>query len=119
LGYVRLNDDAIWATRIEGDDSLRKHLLDLPAGASVELEVDGTVGTWVKMKDGKDGRPTAGIRPVGPMRDTWRAMQARRGEFLRIRRAANVASSLREMRSLFEEWDTPEDEEAFGDLPLR
>jgi hypothetical protein len=122
VGYVRLNDDAIWASRIEGDDVLRAQILTLAAGESIELEVDGNVGTWVRMRDGRDGRPTFGLRPVGPMRDIWKSMQARRGEVLKVRRAVR-GGDLNYLRmiqqSLAEEWDSPEDDEAYRDLPLR
>jgi hypothetical protein len=120
MGYVRLNDDAIWASRIEGDEILRRQLLGLSPGESVELEVDGIIGTWVKMKDGRDGRPTPGIRPIGPMKDRWRSMQSRRGEAITIRRPVRDASYLRMIQMMLsEEWDSPEDDEAYRDLPLR
>jgi hypothetical protein len=119
MGYVRLNADAIWASRIEGDDVLRTQILALPPGEAIELEVDGTVGTWVKMKDGRDGRPTPGLRPVGPMKDLWKSMQARRGEVLKIRRAVR-GGDLNYLRmiqqTLAEEWDSPQDDEAYRDL---
>jgi len=122
MGFVRLNDDAIWASRIEGDDVLRAKILALAPGEPIELEVDGKVGTWVKMRDGRDGRPTSGLRPVGPMRDVWKSMQHRRGEALAIRRVKldDGLDYLRMMQqNLAEEWDTPEDDEAYRDLPLR
>ena len=53
-------------------------------GAVIRLEVDGVPGTWVKMDDGKDGRPTPGIRPVGSYRDQWHKLQERRGDIVSL-----------------------------------
>lgn len=117
MAHVRLNDDAIWVRGIEGDATLREHLLALSPGETTELEVDGIVGTWERMRDGRDGRPTKGIRPVGPMRQAWKAMQSRRGELLPVRRVARVDPYLALVQStLEEEWNSPEDDEAFRDL---
>lgn len=116
MGYVRLNDDAIWVTRIEGDATLRSRLSELPAGRIVELEVAGVAGLWEKMRQGRDGRPTPGIKPIGAMRDTWKEMQSRRGEIVEIREIALSDVGLASLRPYFSEWESPEDEEAFRDL---
>ena len=119
MGYVRLNDDAIWVRRIEGDKALREEILALPGGVRIELEVDGVTGTWEKMKDGKDGRPTNGLRPIGPMRDVWKSMQARRGDWLEIRKMVCIDPYLMMVESTLTEWNSPEDDEAYRDLPLQ
>ena len=116
MAYVRLNDDAIWVTRIEGDPALRNRLANLSPGKLVDLEVAGVAGRWEKMKMGKDGRPTHGIKPVGPMRERWKAMQNRRGETVEIREIAETDNYLIALRPLLSEWDSPEDEEAYRDL---
>src|ERR1700704_3690014 len=43
-------------------------------GDVVHLRVGGQSGAWRKMDDGKDGRPTAGIRPVGQAQQHWRQL---------------------------------------------
>src|SRR5687768_108990 len=117
MGYVRLTGDAIWARGIEGDRVLQEEILGLPAGELIELEIEGTLGSWEKMKDGRDGRRTPGIRPVGPMRSFWRSMQNRRGDLLRVRRIKRVDPYLAFLQStLEEEWNSAEDDEAFRDL---
>jgi len=119
MGYVRLSGDAIWAISVEGDNALKDRILALASGDTIELEIDGIVGAWEKMKTGRDGRATNAIRPVGPMRDIWRSMQSRKGEFLEVRAPRPMDPYTACMwSSLAEEWNSPEDEEAFRDLPL-
>ena len=119
MGHLQIRDDAIWARHIDGNSDLRKRILELGPEDTIELVVDGVVETWVKMKDGRDGRPTSGIRPVGAMRAVWKRMQARRDEVVPIREVKTADATLRALRPLLSEWDTPEDDEAFRDLPLR
>lgn len=119
MGHLLIRDDAIWAKHIDGDAELRARISDLHQEDTIDLEVDGVVGTWAKMKDGRDGRPTSGIRPVGRMRAVWSRMQSRRGEVVPIREVTECDAYLRALRPLLSEWDSPEDEEAFRDLPLR
>jgi len=116
MAYVQIRDNAIWATHIEGDAGLRNRLERLAPGKFVELEVAGVVGRWEKMRTGKDGRPTIGIKPVGPMRDKWKAMQNRRGETVEIREVAQTDSYLAALLPLLSEWDSTEDDEAYRDL---
>ena len=116
MAYVKIKDDALWATHIEGDDRLRDRLLRLPSGASVDLEIGGIVGAWVKMKDGKDGRPTPGLRPIGSMQDVWKRFQGRRGKTVTIRETRTADSYLEALSGTLSEWNSPEDEEAFRDL---
>lgn len=116
MAYVKIRDDSLWAKHIEGDNGLRERILNLPAGAAIDLEVDGIVGHWEKAKTGKDGRPTAAIKPVGPMRDIWKRFQARRGEIVVVRETRTADSYLKALSGTLSEWNSPEDEEAFRDL---
>ena len=61
---VEVRDHALWTKHIRGDDRLKATLNGLRRRSQIELEVDGFHGTWQKMDDGKDGRPTAGIKPL-------------------------------------------------------
>jgi hypothetical protein len=88
----------------------------IPAGEMIDLEVDGIVGPWEKAKTGKDGRPTAAIKPVGPMREIWKRFQARRGEIVAVRETRTADSYLKALSGTLSEWNSPEDEEAFRDL---
>ena len=116
MGYVRINDDMLWITQIEGDPELKERMGNLAPGASIDLEIDGIVGHWEKARTGKDGRPTAAVKPVGPMRDIWKRFQARRGEIVAIRETRSADSYLRALTGTLDEWTSPEDEEAFRAL---
>ena len=120
MGYVRTTGDAIWTRGIEGDPALVDQILSMAPGETIDLEIEGVVGTWEKMKNGRDGRETRGIRPIGPMREVWRSVLQRRGSLVKIRRVARSDPYLAYVQSLLaEEWDSPEDDEAFRDLPMR
>jgi hypothetical protein len=106
----------VWATQIEGDLDLKERIKMLPAGASIDLEIDGVVGHWEKARTGKDGRPTAAVKPVGPMREIWKRFQARRGEIVAIRETRSADSYLKALSETLNEWESPEDEEAFRAL---
>jgi hypothetical protein len=116
MGYLKIRDDLLWAKQIEGDHELRHRIISLPAGAMIDLEVDGIVGHWEKAKAGKDGRMTQAVKPIGPMREIWKKFQARRGEIVSIRESRAADSYLRALRDTLCEWDSPDDEEAFRDL---
>jgi hypothetical protein len=116
MGYVRIGDDLLWAKHIEGDKVLRDRIVNLPEGASIDLEIDGIVGHWEKAKTGKDGRATAAVKPVGPMREVWKRFQTRRGDIVRISETQTADSYLKALSDTLTEWHSPEDEEAFRDL---
>jgi hypothetical protein len=116
MGYVKIRDDLLWAKQIEGDNELRDRLINLPPGATIDLEVDGIVGSWEKARTGKDGRPTAAVKPVGPMREIWKHFQARRGEIVRVNETRTADSYLKALSETLSEWNSPEDDEAFRDL---
>jgi hypothetical protein len=116
MGYVKISDDLLWTTNIQGDSDLRDRIAKLPAGAVIDLEIDGIVGNWEKAKTGKDGRPTSAIKPVGPMREIWKRLQARRGDVVAIRETRTADSYLKALSGTLSEWNSPEDDEAFRDL---
>lgn len=81
-----VRDVVVWTKHVHGDRRLTDRLLRLRGGEDVELVVDGVRGIWKKMADGKDGRPTPGLRPVGRMQQFWKELYAsRRGETVEIR----------------------------------
>jgi hypothetical protein len=82
---VEVRDHALWIKHIHENEPLKERLLALSGGALVELEVSGFRGIWKKMEDGKDGRPTPGIKALGKAKDRWHALQADRGELVTIR----------------------------------
>jgi len=116
MGYVEITDDSIWAKQIEGAKALKERILSLSPGELIELEIDGIVGQWEKMRNGKDGRATKGIKPVGPMKEVWKRFQARRGELVQVREVRTADAYLQALTGTLSEWNTPEDEAAFRDL---
>jgi hypothetical protein len=116
MAYVEISDDSIWAKQIDGSKVLKDCILALAPGEVIELEVDGIVGRWEKMRSGRDGRPTTGIKPIGPMKEVWKQLQARRGEVVEVRQVRTADAYLAALSETMTEWNSPEDEEAFRDL---
>jgi len=116
MAFIEISDDSIWAKQIEGGKALKDRILSLAPGEVIELEVDGIVGRWEKMREGRDGRPTMGIKPVGPMKEVWKQLQARRGDVVEVRQVRTADAYLAALSETMTEWQSPEDEEAFRDL---
>ena len=116
MGYIAIAADAIWAKQIEGGRALKQRILSLAPGDVIELEVDGIVGRWEKMRNGRDGRSTSGIKPIGPMKEVWKALQSRRGDTVEVREVRTADAYLAALSETLSEWNSPEDEEAFSDL---
>ena len=116
MAYVEIRDDTMWVKQIEGGRALKERIGTLVPGEVIELEVDGIVGRWEKMRSGKDGRPTMGIKPIGPMKEIWKQFQSRRGEVVEVREVKTADAYLAALSDTMTEWSSPEDEEAFRDL---
>jgi hypothetical protein len=76
MATTTVSDFVIWTKHIHGDPGLTARIHELWAGQTIELEVDGLTGTWRKMDDGSDGRPTPGIRSAPPRRSGARSTSA-------------------------------------------
>lgn len=74
MANVTVSDVAIWVKHIHGDPLLTQSIEAMKAGQTVRLRIDGVSGAWRKMADGKDGRPTRGIRPLGEASDHWQKL---------------------------------------------
>ena len=84
MARTAVRDVVIWVKHIHGED-VTQRVLGLQGGETLDLVVDGVRGAWRKMDDGRDGRPTTGIRPIGRMQDFWRELYAgRRGDVVTI-----------------------------------
>ena len=82
---TEVRDYVIWSKHLHGDPRLAERIESLTPGQTVQLEVDGVPGTWRKMDQGKDGRPTPGIRPLGAAQLFWREMfRSRRGAVVSV-----------------------------------
>ena len=84
VGQVQVRDHVLWTSHISGDDEFKVWLNEVPAGALVDLEIDGWRASWRKMADGKDGRATPGFKPLGWAETRWEQLQAERGRWLSI-----------------------------------
>jgi hypothetical protein len=116
MATTKINDDAIWLKNIEGNPTLQDRIKAMRPGEVLDLEVDGIVGKWERMRDGKDGRPTFGIKPIAEMREVWARLRSEPGKVARIREVLSADSYLAGLRPLLSEWDSPEDDEAYRDL---
>jgi hypothetical protein len=85
MARATISDYVIWAKHIHDDPSLTARVVGMSAGETIELEIEGERGAWRKMDDGKDGRPTPGLRPVGSAQNHWRGLyKTRRGQVARV-----------------------------------
>ncbi len=116
MATVLNNDDAIWLKNVNADANALALLRQVPAGTTLKLEVEGVTGDWVRMADGKDGRPTLGLRPVGKTLEFWKSMKSRRGEYLEFRVVDPRDTYLSDVQKTLSEWESSEDEAAFNDL---
>ncbi len=110
------NDDAIWLKHVKADANALAILRQVPAGTSLKLQIEGVTGDWVRMADGKDGRPTLGLKPVGKTLAFWNSMKLRRGEYLDFKVVDPGDTYLSDVQKTLSEWESEEDEEAFNDL---
>lgn len=116
MAKVTIKDNSIWLRHIEGDSRLVRRLDGLHPDEVIELEVNGVVGRWQRMRPGRDGRNTHGIKPIDTMRQVWARMQSERGKIVDIREVRTADSYLAALTPLMSEWNSPEDEEAYRDL---
>ena len=85
MAQTAIKDVVIWTKHIHGADQVREHVVRLRGGETIDLVIDGWRGPWRRMSDGKDGRPTLGIRPIGKSTQFWSELYAaRRGELVGI-----------------------------------
>ena len=116
MGTILNNDDVIWLKNVNADGSILALLRQLPASAKLKLDIEGFRGDWERMADGRDGRPTLGLKPVGKTLEFWKKMRARRGEYLEFNIVELGDRYLSSVQKTLSEWDSQEDELAFNDL---
>ena len=116
MGTFLNNDDVIWFKHMRADGHTLALLRRLPAKTWLILEIEGHRGDWERMADGKDGRPTLGLKPVGQTQVFWKSMKARRGDQLEFKIVEPRDTYLSGVQKSLNEWQSPEDELAFQDL---
>jgi hypothetical protein len=116
MGTFLNNDDAIWLKNVNADTDTVALLRQLRAGTRLKLEIEGTRGDWERMADGKDGRPTYGLKPVSHTIEFWKSMKSRRGEYLEFKIVDPRDGYLEAVEKTLSEWESEEDEKAFNDL---
>ena len=67
----RSKDDVLWLKHIMGDTQLVAHLAGVPDGSQHRFAIGSRKGTFQKMEQGKNPRPTPGFKPVGEIKDWW------------------------------------------------
>lgn len=83
MAKTTISDWVIWAKHIHGDPGAVQKILNLRPGETLSLRVDGVLGSWRKMDDGR--HPTPGIRPIGRTREFWRELYIeRKGEVVGV-----------------------------------
>jgi hypothetical protein len=116
MGTVLNNDDAIWLKTVTADQATVTYLRELPPGGRIRLAIEGTAGDWEKMADGRDGRPTFGLKPIGRTREYWKTLRGRRGKLLDFKVLDPRDALICDIETALAEWDSKEDEVAFRDL---
>ena len=85
MAHIEVRDRVLWIKHIHGAESLARKLATLKSGTPVRLRVAGMSGLWEKMKDKPDGKPTPGLKPIGPVSDYWQTLfKTKRGELVDI-----------------------------------
>lgn len=120
MGSLAIRDHTIWVKHINDAPQIVRKIMSLEQNTPVALIIENKPVLFRKMRNGKDGRPTDGIRPDEDFKQFWKEMyEARRGETVSIELNSDFAppdSYLKAVSSLLEEWDSVEDNEAFNDL---
>ncbi len=103
MATTTVTDFVIWTKHIHGDDALVARISNLSAGEVLDLRIDGVEGPWRKMDDGRDGRSTPGLRPLGRAQDFWRELyKSRRGDVVSLEAEHSAEWGVGEQGAIFE-----------------
>ncbi|MDR7037595.1 MULTISPECIES: hypothetical protein [Methylobacterium] len=117
MATMIIRDDVLWARHIEGDPELARTIRTLPADDAIVLRIEGRPVRFRKMRDGRDGRPTEGVRPEPADAAFWRTLVARRGAMVTVEpEAGSVDPYLLSLSATLSEWNSPEDAAAYDEL---
>jgi hypothetical protein len=85
VSKINARDDVIWAKHVKGSPEMVQFFNGMVQGELVALNIDGIEGYWRKMNNGKDGRPTYGLRPDGDTKAFWQSIyHSQKGEMVPI-----------------------------------
>jgi hypothetical protein len=100
MATTTVSDYVIWTKHIHGDAGLADDIARLAAGETIDLRIDNVGGTWRKMDDGRDGRPTSGLRPLGRTSTFWNGLyKSRRGDVVSLERLEPGVDGFREVEA--------------------
>ncbi len=95
MATTTISDYVIWTKHIHDDAVLAERLTHLGEGETIALRIDGVVGMWLKMRNGADGRPTPGLKPLGRTQAFWNELfKSRRGDVVSLVYEAEVATGV-------------------------
>lgn len=93
MATVEVKDRVLWTKHIHGDARLRGTIEALAAESTIELNVDGQVGLWRKMKaNALTNAATPGLQPIGNAKILWGEL------FKRSRASGSVLVGLQPVR---------------------
>ena len=116
---IKIQDRVIFADQLAADPEIFDSITRLQPGDGIRLSVDGIHGAWRKAPS--TGRPSGErLIPVGAMITVWDRLQVKRGSFVELKLLSTNDQETDEYLSLIDglmpEWNSAEDEEAFGGL---
>lgn len=117
---IRVQDDIILAAHVADAPVLFERIVTLRPGESIRLSVNGVHGTWVKISMHHRDGTRHGLAPVGAMAEIWKSLRSSADSSvdLEILPPINHQTDdyLRLVETSMPEWNTQEDEEAYGGL---
>lgn len=71
MSTIKIADICLWPAHIDGNPELRERLISLADGELVVLKIGKTSGTFRKMVQGKNPRPTSGLKLACDATRAW------------------------------------------------
>ena len=86
MSTVAVEDECLWFKHIDGNPNLLHAVTQLEDKQMIVLRIDGTSSVWRRMDQGKNSKPTEGLKPACDLcSGWWRALyKARKGERVSI-----------------------------------
>ena len=84
MGWMIVRDDSIWFKHINDAPDLIRRAESLGEEEPLDLIINGRPARFLRMKRGRDGRPTPGLKPSAGSVPFWKHLQQHRGERISI-----------------------------------